>query len=179
MNLDDYINNESVGTPAGLNLTPPPDGARLADDMFAHTTALAIPIKSRKEPVNQPMVPQSVPVPAHHQRAAREFSYIDRNHRKTSIDETMNGVSCILLLSAIVCHSYPKPWVHWARRLVPPVASPSCVEDLTLHMPSRTASAQPTFHPTSRQSIVHSLRMSLMQTPSSTNTRSTSPIRPV
>ncbi|KAK3330989.1 nitrogen catabolic enzyme regulatory protein [Apodospora peruviana] len=92
MNLDDFIHNENVGTPAGLALTPTPEASRQADDRPVHmtnttTTTSAIPIKTRKEPP-QHLVPQSVPVPAHHQRVQEEFGYIPRHPRKTSIDET-------------------------------------------------------------------------------------------
>ncbi|KAK0729789.1 hypothetical protein B0H67DRAFT_638364 [Lasiosphaeris hirsuta] len=89
MNLDDFINNENVGTPAGLAVTPSPENARHPDDGRApHSTASAIPIKSRKESSAQHLVPQSVPVVVHHQRAQDEFGYVPRHTRKTSIDET-------------------------------------------------------------------------------------------
>ncbi|KAK3335702.1 GATA zinc finger protein [Cercophora scortea] len=89
MNLDDFIHDDSVGTPAGLGSTSSGDAARHFDDKLAQTTTLAtaIPIKTRKETV-QHLVPQSVPVPAHHHRAHDEFGYIPRHPRKTSIDET-------------------------------------------------------------------------------------------
>jgi len=93
MNLDDFINNENVGTPAGLALTPTPETTRHIDDIrAAHTTASAIPIKSRRESA-QHLVPQSVPVAVHHQRVQEEFGYIPRHPRKTSIDETNRRVS--------------------------------------------------------------------------------------
>lgn len=85
MNLDDFIFPENVATPAGLAATPSPDATKQEGDKAAHTTAAAIPIKSRKTP-NQHFVPQSVPVPAH-QRNQDEFGYVTRHHRKTSIDE--------------------------------------------------------------------------------------------
>ncbi|KAK4208775.1 nitrogen catabolic enzyme regulatory protein [Rhypophila decipiens] len=92
MNLDDFINNENVGTPAGLALTPSAEPSRMSEDRTAGmvgSSASAIPIKSRKdkEPAHL-MVPQSVPVAAHLQRAQDEFGYIPRHTRKTSIDET-------------------------------------------------------------------------------------------
>ncbi|KAK0733626.1 hypothetical protein B0T26DRAFT_633827 [Lasiosphaeria miniovina] len=96
MNLDDFINNEHVGTPSGLALTPTPDGARQVDDRSTHTTTTAIPIKSRKESSNaQHTVPQSVPVAPHRQRLQDEFGYIARHPRKTSIDETNRRVSSL------------------------------------------------------------------------------------
>jgi GATA-binding protein len=97
MNLDDFINNDSVGTPAGLALTPTPETMRQADEKSAHTSAAAIPIKSRKEPASQHLVPQSVPVAAH-QRVQDEFGYLPRHPRKTSIDETGQRVSLRPLL---------------------------------------------------------------------------------
>ncbi|KAK0655978.1 hypothetical protein B0T16DRAFT_424652 [Cercophora newfieldiana] len=88
MSLDEFINNENVGTPAGLALTPTPENIKNGDDTRApHSTASAIPIKTRKESA-QHLVPQSVPVAVHHQRVQDEFGYIARHPRKTSIDET-------------------------------------------------------------------------------------------
>ncbi|KAK4154837.1 hypothetical protein C8A00DRAFT_14067 [Chaetomidium leptoderma] len=91
MNLDDFINNDDgVGTPAGLALTLTPETMRLPEERSAHTahtTTTAIPIKSRKEPSQQHLAPQSVPVAAH-QRVQDEFGYLPRHPRKTSIDET-------------------------------------------------------------------------------------------
>lgn len=91
MNLDDFIHNDNVGTPAGLALTPTPETMRQAEDGSAHPTAAAIPIKSRKES-SQYLAPQSVPVAAH-QRVQDEFGYLPRHPRKTSIDETGQRVS--------------------------------------------------------------------------------------
>ncbi|KAK3694004.1 GATA zinc finger protein [Podospora appendiculata] len=89
MNLDDFIHDDNVATPAGLGSTSSAEAARHFDDKFAHSTTLAtaIPIKTRKETA-QLLVPQSVPVPPHHHRAHDEFGYIPRHPRKTSIDET-------------------------------------------------------------------------------------------
>jgi len=95
MNLDDFINGDSVGTPSGLALTPTPEAPRIGDESKAaavHTTASAIPIKPRREPA-QNRIPQSVPVTVHHQRLPDEFGYIPRHQRKTSIDETTRRVS--------------------------------------------------------------------------------------
>ncbi|KAL2161270.1 hypothetical protein VTH06DRAFT_8490 [Thermothelomyces fergusii] len=95
MNLDDFIHNDNVGTPAGLALTPTPETMRQAEEKSAHTTTTtAIPIKNRKEESSssslsssQHLAPQSVPVAAH-QRVPDEFGYLPRHPRKTSIDET-------------------------------------------------------------------------------------------
>jgi GATA-binding protein len=85
MNLDDFLNNDNLGTPAG------PEAMRQTEEKSAHSTASAIPIKSRKEPSQHP-IPQSVPVAAH-QRVRDEFGYLPRHQRKTSIDETSQRVS--------------------------------------------------------------------------------------
>lgn len=105
MNLDDFIHNDNVGTPAGLALTPTPETATTmtttatatamrqqhTEETSAHTTAAAIPIKPRRESP-QYLAPQSVPVAAH-QRPQDEFGYVPRHPRKTSIDETAQRVS--------------------------------------------------------------------------------------
>lgn len=101
MNLDDFIHNDNIGTPAGLALTPTPETMRQSDENPAHTAAAAaaaaIPIKARREPA-QHLVPQSVPVAAH-QRVQSEFGYLPRHPpRKTSIDETGQRVSLRPLL---------------------------------------------------------------------------------
>lgn len=103
MNLDDFINNDTEGTPAGLALTPTPEAMRQAEEKSAHTTAAAIPIKSRKDP-SQQLIPQSVPVVAH-QRVQDEFGYLPRHPRKTSIDETgqrVSSVSCFAKQGCLV-----------------------------------------------------------------------------
>ncbi|KAI0476489.1 hypothetical protein GGR56DRAFT_474772 [Xylariaceae sp. FL0804] len=83
MNLDDFIFPENVATPTGLAASP--EALRQEGERSAHTTAAAIPIKSRKTS-SQHFVPQSVPAPPH-QRTQDEFGYVTRHHRKTSIDE--------------------------------------------------------------------------------------------
>jgi len=92
MNLDDFINSDDAGTPAGLGHHSPLDTSQQGDERPSHSTATAIPIKGRKEPLQQHFVPQSVPVAAH-QRMQDEFGYIPRHQRKTSIDETGQRVS--------------------------------------------------------------------------------------
>ncbi|KAL2257098.1 hypothetical protein VTK26DRAFT_667 [Humicola hyalothermophila] len=89
MNLDDFINDNNLGTPAGLALTPTPETVGQAEEKSTHTTAAAIPIKLRKETSQHP-APQSVPVAAH-QKVQDEFGYLPRHTRKTSIDETGLG----------------------------------------------------------------------------------------
>jgi hypothetical protein len=87
MNLDDFIFSENISTPAGLPLDPAsPELLKLSEDKAAHATAAAIPIKSRKVSPQQHFVPQSVPVPPHRGHED-EFGYVNRHHRKTSIDD--------------------------------------------------------------------------------------------
>ncbi|KAK3334905.1 nitrogen catabolic enzyme regulatory protein [Neurospora tetraspora] len=88
MNLDDFINGENMGTPAGMSIAPSPEtSSKMADDRAAHHSS-AIPIKARKEQQPQHMIPQSVPAALHHPRMQTEFGYLPRHLRKTSIDET-------------------------------------------------------------------------------------------
>ncbi|KAK3954568.1 hypothetical protein QBC32DRAFT_207431 [Pseudoneurospora amorphoporcata] len=90
MNLDDFINGENMGTPAGMSLAPSPEtSSKMADDRAAHhSTASAIPIKARNKDQHQHMIPQSVPTALDHPRMQIEFGYLPRHLRKTSIDET-------------------------------------------------------------------------------------------
>ena len=83
MNIDDFIFSDNAATPAGISSPQPPPN-HLAEKSLNG----AIPIKSRKEPTNL-FVPQSVPVPPQHQASRNEFNYINRHHRKTSIDERL------------------------------------------------------------------------------------------
>ncbi|KAK4170381.1 nitrogen catabolic enzyme regulatory protein [Cladorrhinum sp. PSN259] len=85
MMLDDFINNDNIGTPGSFAMTPTPEATTQPEDQSARTTTSAIPIKTRKES-SAPMIPQSVPVAAH-QRMQDEFNYLHRRTRKTSIDE--------------------------------------------------------------------------------------------
>jgi len=89
--LDDFIHNDSIGTPGPFSMTPTPEDSMQPDDRSAYTSSSAIPIKPRKE-ASAPLVPQSVPVAAH-QRLQNEFGYLPRQTRKTSIDETGKRVS--------------------------------------------------------------------------------------
>lgn len=114
MNLDDFIFPENVATPAGLAATPSPDGSKQEGEKSAHTTAAAIPIKSRKVS-SQHFVPQSVPVPAH-QRNQDEFAYVTRHHRKTSIDERRVSAAYLYLFAGCKITSQalflsPYPWL--------------------------------------------------------------------
>ncbi|KAH7146001.1 hypothetical protein EDB81DRAFT_651068 [Dactylonectria macrodidyma] len=82
MNLDDFIFSGSTATPITF---PSPQAPGRPDDKSAHS--MAIPIESRSE-LSHHFVPQSVPVPAHHDHAQNnEFDYVSRHLRKTSIDD--------------------------------------------------------------------------------------------
>ncbi|KAG5974186.1 hypothetical protein E4U55_000074 [Claviceps digitariae] len=89
MNLDDFIYSDTAVHPGGL-MSPPPALPLKFDEASSTSgplTASAIPIKTRKDEVSH-FVPQSVP---HYQRSANsEFNYVQRHHRKTSIDERRN-----------------------------------------------------------------------------------------
>ncbi|KAI1343406.1 hypothetical protein F5Y15DRAFT_412195 [Xylariaceae sp. FL0016] len=88
MNLDDFIFSEHVATPAGLTPSPETVNKNEGEKAVPHTSAGAIPIKSRKSAASaasQHFVPQSVPAP--NPRHQDEFGYVTRHHRKTSIDE--------------------------------------------------------------------------------------------
>ncbi|KAI0400065.1 hypothetical protein F4802DRAFT_511579 [Xylaria palmicola] len=85
MNLDDYLFADNVATSAGFTSSLEA-GILEAEKPATRATASAIPIKSRKASSGQHFVPQSVPVPPH-QRTQDEFGYVNRHHRKTSIDE--------------------------------------------------------------------------------------------
>lgn len=108
MNLDDFIFSEGVATPAGFTATPSPDASKQEAEKVAHTTAAAIPIKSRKTP-SQHFVPQSVPVPAH-QRNQDEFAYVTRHHRKTSIDERRVSKAEAPLFAVLKQNIIPNPF---------------------------------------------------------------------
>ncbi|KZF20877.1 hypothetical protein L228DRAFT_240606 [Xylona heveae TC161] len=89
MNIDDFILPSSVGSPAGLTPSPPPELAS-----SSNAIASAIPIKARKESQEQQaaaaaqLPPASAPVPPHHfHKNEGEFGYVQRSVRKTSIDE--------------------------------------------------------------------------------------------
>ncbi|TGO52744.1 hypothetical protein BOTNAR_0315g00040 [Botryotinia narcissicola] len=87
MNLDDYILSDSISTPTGIATSPSPELTKKEIDRSSNSIASAIPIKMRKESTQHFTVPQSVPVPHHAPRSNEEFNYVQRNVRKTSIDE--------------------------------------------------------------------------------------------
>lgn len=104
--MDDFIFSDKLSTPAGIMATPSPEAVKQMDEKVAHTTAAAIPIKSRKPPQQQQhFAPQSVPVPPH-QRNQDEFGYVTRHPRKTSIDERrVSGFECDAL-NLHICSRY-------------------------------------------------------------------------
>lgn len=99
MNIDDFIFSDKAATPAGIaSPQTMPQKATTADNSAAGSRAGAIPIKSRKDSFS-PFVPQSVPVAQHPHRNQNEFNYINRHHRKTSIDEQRAVSFCTLVCS--------------------------------------------------------------------------------
>ncbi|KAL8716151.1 MAG: hypothetical protein Q9220_000056 [cf. Caloplaca sp. 1 TL-2023] len=85
MNLDDYIFPNSVASPAGIPSPPPPTHH---DTLPKNTVASAIPIKVRKDS-EQASHPDFIPsAPSQDRSRSREFDYVQRRVRKTSIDET-------------------------------------------------------------------------------------------
>ncbi|KAH7304969.1 hypothetical protein B0I35DRAFT_362629 [Stachybotrys elegans] len=92
MNIDDFIFAENAGTPAGVPSPQPPQKPAvdkpMADRPATSRGPGAIPIKSRRDSSSTGLfVPQSVPVQAQQHRTQNEFNYINRHHRKTSIDD--------------------------------------------------------------------------------------------
>lgn len=89
MNLDDFIVADSLAPPSGISNSPSPDLATQSKNKPLRSQINAIPINPHKpRQASLPHFgPQSVPVPPHAPNAQREFGYITRHHRKTSIDE--------------------------------------------------------------------------------------------
>ncbi|KAL8732386.1 MAG: hypothetical protein Q9166_002784 [cf. Caloplaca sp. 2 TL-2023] len=84
MNLDDFILPNSVASPVSIPSPSPTDHVPAPPN----TVASAIPIKIRKEP-EQNAHPNFAPsAPSHDRSRTREFDYVQRRVRKTSIDET-------------------------------------------------------------------------------------------
>ncbi|KAL8685348.1 MAG: hypothetical protein Q9218_007821, partial [Villophora microphyllina] len=85
MNLDDFIIPTSVASPIGITTPSPPQEVIPTS---SNTGPLAIPKKPRKES-EQASHPNFAPsAPSHDRSRAREFDYVQRRVRKTSIDET-------------------------------------------------------------------------------------------
>ncbi|CAO1598826.1 Sodium- and chloride-dependent GABA transporter 1 [Xanthoria calcicola] len=85
MNLDDFIVPNSIASPARV-LSPSPPRENIVAP--SSTVASAIPIKIRKD-TEQPAHPNFAPsAPSHDRSRIREFDYVQRRVRKTSIDGT-------------------------------------------------------------------------------------------
>ncbi|KAG8528711.1 uncharacterized protein KY384_006398 [Bacidia gigantensis] len=82
MNIDDFILPNSTASPANLTPSPPTPPP--------NTVVAAIPIKQRKEPQQQHGAFSHFPpsAPSQERARSREFDYVQRRVRKTSIDET-------------------------------------------------------------------------------------------
>ena len=81
MNIDDFIHPNSTASPANLTPSPPTPPP--------NTIASAIPIKQRKDLQEQGIHPNFPPsAPSQERTRNREFDYVQRRVRKTSIDET-------------------------------------------------------------------------------------------
>lgn len=85
MNLDDFIIPTSVASPAGITTPSPPEEVIPTP---SNTGPLAIPKKSRKEPEPASHPNFAPSAPSHDRSRPREFDYVQRRVRKTSIDET-------------------------------------------------------------------------------------------
>ncbi|KAL8723129.1 MAG: hypothetical protein Q9225_000533 [Loekoesia sp. 1 TL-2023] len=85
MNLDDYIVPSSVASPTGVTIPSPPTDHTAAP---SNAVAAAIPIKNRKESDQIPHPNFAPSAPSHDRSRTKEFEYVQRRVRKTSIDET-------------------------------------------------------------------------------------------
>ena len=80
MNIDDFIFPTSIASPAGISPSSPPPTSNI--------NALAIPIKTKKDVQHQPHPEFPPSAPTQDRIRDREFDYVQRRVRKTSIDET-------------------------------------------------------------------------------------------
>lgn len=137
MNLDDFIFSENISTPAGLPVDPAsPELLKLPEDKAAHATAAAIPIKSRKVSPQQHFVPQSVPVPPHRGHED-EFGYLNRHHRKTSIDDRRVSTPTCRTVPLLSLAIYPPKTVPPKLSRPNPIKPCTC----TLHISSYRCTA--------------------------------------
>lgn len=86
MNLDDFIMPNSIASPTDNSPSPTTDSAMTS----SNAVASAIPIKAKKETQDLNQFPPSAP-PQDRITRNREFDYVQRRLRKTSIDETRVG----------------------------------------------------------------------------------------
>ena len=87
MNIDDFIFPASIASPAGMSPSSSPPSSNV--------NASAIPIKTKRDSQHQihPEFPPSAPT--QDRIRDREFDYVQRRVRKTSIDETkVHPLSC-------------------------------------------------------------------------------------
>ena len=89
MNIDDFIQPSSVGSPAGL---PPSPSNEIRTSSTATATAPAIPIRKPNQQHHDQDLSlahaSAPPVPPQlHRDRENEFGYVQRRVRKTSIDE--------------------------------------------------------------------------------------------
>lgn len=91
MNLDEFLEPTSIGSPAGVSPSPTPSGSVPDVERSSAVTVSAIPIKQQQRlqaeelsaaRASAPSVP-----PLEQNRTNREFAYVQRHVRKTSIDE--------------------------------------------------------------------------------------------
>lgn len=91
MNLDDFLEPTSIGSPAGVSPSPTPSGSMPDGDPSSTVAVSAIPIKQQQRlqadelsaaRASAPSVP-----PLEQNRTSKEFAYVQRHVRKTSIDE--------------------------------------------------------------------------------------------
>lgn len=84
MNIDDFVFPSSVTSSTDLSPSPP------ADLPWSSTNAVvsAIPIKTKKELQDQLHANFPPSAPSEERMRNREFDYVQRRVRKTSIDET-------------------------------------------------------------------------------------------
>lgn len=101
MNLDDLIFPASIATPMETSPSPAPDSKNTSTT----NTATAIPIKTKKKQEHIGFPPASAPVPPQDRFRGREFDYVRKHVRKTSIDERNVGVRIVQYLESTVLTS--------------------------------------------------------------------------
>ena len=91
MNIDDFIEPNSTASPANPTPSPPTPPS--------HSTTSAIPIKHRRAHQEQDLHANFPPsAPSNPRPQNREFDYVQRRVRKTSIDETrVRPFTCTLI----------------------------------------------------------------------------------
>lgn len=139
MNLDEFIVPSSIGSPAGLS--PAPSSIAENEPMSTATaTASAIPIKQQQRlqgdelSLARASAPSVPPLEAN--RANREFGYVQKHVRKTSIDERRVSDCGFLVLCNLHSNSLQPPKRRAeASPQVPPVPSST----MEMHDPAAEA----------------------------------------